>query len=528
MTTKMRTRTKTRTRMRTRMRMRTRTRTDNSCVPKIIKRNVELKALVEKPQIDNNIINYFKDIRGEFPFYQKKKDCPVYFDSAATTHKPSCVIRKIEHFYSSENSNIHRGIYKLSREATNSYEHVRKIVKDYINCDSAQEIVFTNGATYGLNLVCNMLMDKVIMEIEDEIYISYLEHHSNIIPWQEEIKKRKKGKLKYIPLKTSGYVNIKKMEKIVSSKMKVVSISHVSNVLGNIQNVSRLIKKIKKKNPNIIVIIDASQSFAHLKYDIKKMIQNKCNPDILIASGHKFCASLGSGFIYIKKSLTCSYKFKPLLYGSNIITQVKKYKSKFVSSPQLFETGTQNIAAILSMGVSLLFLKKIQKNYSYIYEMYLYDLLIYYLNKFLKDKLIQLPWTVQSSLNCNHNTDYTNHSIGKPHDHHVKEQVEKNSNPSSLDFKIYIHNSRKVRRKKIGILPLWSDSFSSFDLVTFLDFKNICIRSGHHCASLLHHYFLKIPESSRISIFFYNTPEEVHYLAEQIAAVALMLNELKR
>ncbi|CRG98614.1 cysteine desulfurase, putative [Plasmodium relictum] len=510
----------------------------------ISKRNLKLKVKCEKPEIDGNIINYFKNIRKEFPFFNRK-DCPVYFDSAATSHKPNSVIKKIEEFYINENSNIHRGIYKISLEATNNYENVRDIIKSYINCESREEIVFTNGATYGLNLVCKLIMDKIIKKKDDEIHLTYLEHHSNIIPWQEEIIRRKKGKIKYIPLKKNGYINIKKLEKSINSNTKVLSISHVSNVLGNVQKINLIIKKVKKINSNIIIVIDAAQSFPHIKYDIQKMKLNNSDPDILIASGHKFCGPLGSGFIYMKKSLTSSFKFKPLLFGSNIITNVSKYKSKFVSPPYLFETGTQNISGIISMGAAIKFLEKIDWNFFYLYEMYLYDLLIYYLQKFLKHKFIQLPLT--NSSKTYHNTEYNydiengyniiENDIGEvrndpnliTNDLKNKKNDTNNINNNSIDdLKIYVHNTKKLGLKKIGILPLWSNKFSSFDLVTFLDFKNICIRSGNHCTTLLHNHFLKIPDSSRISIYFYNTPEEILYLAEQITSISVMLNEIRK
>ncbi|SBS80287.1 cysteine desulfurase, putative [Plasmodium ovale] len=481
-------------------------------IPRVDKRNVkvESKAKVtatatiregnEKPRIDDNIVNYFKKVRSDFPFFQQR-DCPVYFDSAATSQKPGCVIKDTVEFYAKENANIHRGIYKLSLEATNRYEHVRELVKQYINCDNPNEIIFTSGTTHGINIVCNIIMQKIVKKKEDEIYLSYLEHNSNIIPWQEEVKKKKKGKIKYMSLKRSGYIHVKKLMKSINCNTKVISISHVSNVLGNIQNINLVIKRIKNLNPNIIVVIDAAQSFPHLKYDIKEMVKNGSDPDILIASGHKFCGLLGSGFIYIKNTLTRSYKLKPLLFGSNIVTEVGKYKSSFVKPPHLFETGTQNISAILSMGVALQFMQKVSTNHAYAYEMYLYDLLLYHLRYLLGESLVELPLCRESG--------GRNDSGGD-------------------DLRIYVHNSRRLHFKKVGILPLWSNRFTSFDLVTFLDFKNVCIRSGHHCASLLHTKFLKVADTSRISILFYNTPEEVQYLAEQIAAVSRMLSGMKK
>ncbi|OTN68578.1 putative Cysteine desulfurase [Plasmodium knowlesi] len=457
-----------------------------------------------KPQIDAGVVNYFKQIREEFPFF-KRENCPAYFDSAATTQKPACVIEKLAQFYSRENANIHRGIYKMSLDATNSYEQVRKKIKNYINCGREDEIIFTSGTTHGLNLICNMLMDRVIQKREDEIYLTYLEHHSNIVPWQEQVKRRKKGKIKYIPLKNDGYINIRKLRKRINKNTRVISISHVSNVLGNVQKLSAIIREVREVNKDIIVIVDAAQSFAHIKYDLKRMEENNSCPDVLIASGHKFCAPLGCGFIYIKNTLTCSYKFKPLLYGSNMITTVGKYKSEFVSSPHLFETGTQNIAGVISMGVALDFLEKIDKNLLCRYEMYLYDVLIYYLTKHLQRGLVQLPGGMNE-----------------------KEDTTLGRSSENDQCRLYIHNSRMVKGKKVPILPLWSDQFTSYDLVTFLDFKNVCIRSGHHCASLLLKEFLRIPDCARVSLFFYNTPEEVEYLAEQIASVARMLSGMRR
>ncbi|ETW19384.1 hypothetical protein PFBG_01774 [Plasmodium falciparum 7G8] len=501
--------------------------------------NIKLRLTKdEKPNIDNHIIDYFKNVREHFPFFKENKSL-IYFDSAATTHKPSCVIEKMSEFYKKENSNIHRGIYKLSHNATNNYEKVRETIKEYINCEKNDNIIFTNGSTYGLNVVCKMMIEEIIKKEEDEIYLSYMEHHSNIIPWQEYINKEKKGRIKYVPLNKSGYINIKKLISNMNINTKVISICHASNVIGNIQNIEKIIKKIKNVYPHIIIIIDASQSFAHIKYDIKKMKKNKSCPDILITSGHKFCASLGTGFIFINKELSSKYKFKPLLYGSNIITNVSKYKSKFVTSlSELLETGTQNIPGILSMGISLEFFKKINWNYVYQYEMYLYDLFIYYMNKYMKNHFVQLP-----NLNLSYkkeNINYKSHMQTHPsvhkyndeqnftNDHNITQSKQTKSIHSQHDtFKIYTHDTRKYGLKKIGILPLWSNTFSSFDLVTFLDFKNICIRAGHHCASLLHKYYLKVPDTSRISIYFYNTPQEIKYLAQQIASTSFMLNEMK-
>ncbi|CAD2088062.1 cysteine desulfurase, putative [Plasmodium vinckei brucechwatti] len=498
----------------------------NIYTPHIYKGHV-LKLQNEKPEIDNNIINYFKNIRSDYPFFQQNNS-PIYFDNAATTHKPKSVIEKIKNFYSYNNSNIHRGIYKISRNATDNYEQVRSIVQKYINCDSSDEIIFTSGATYGINLVCSIVMDKIIKNENDEIYISYLEHNSNVVPWQENIRKKKKGKLKYIPLKKNGYINIKRFVEKINDNTKIVSINHVSNVLGNIQNINLIIKKIKKKNPNIIVIIDAAQSFPHLKYDIKKMKLKNEDPDILVASGHKFCAPFGSGFVYIKKKLTHASKTNPFLYGSNIITDVNKYRSKFVSSPHIFETGTQNVSAILAMGEAIKYLQKINdEGNAYKYEMYLYDLFLFYLRSFFTDHLIQIPYIPKSNPLTKPDEMYTSTQIrsDKIDDKYSHSEIQNENN----DYpKIFVHNTRKDNKKKIAILPLWSPNFTAFDLVTFLDFKNICIRSGHHCASLLHSKIFNINDSSRISMMFYNTPEEVRYLAEQISDTARMLHKMRK
>ncbi|CAG9483390.1 cysteine desulfurase, putative [Plasmodium vivax] len=459
-----------------------------------------------KPHIDAGVVNYFKQIREEFPFF-KRENCPAYFDSAATTQKPACVIGKLTQFYSSENANVHRGIYKMSLDATRSYEQVRKTIKNFINCEREDEIIFTSGTTHGLNLICSMLMERVIKRRQDEIHLTYLEHHSNIVPWQEQVKRKKKGKIKYIPLKSTGYIHIKRLRKRINRNTKVVSISHVSNVLGNIQKLTAIIKAVKEKNKNAIVIVDAAQSFAHIRYDLRRMEANNCCPDVLIASGHKFCAPLGCGFMYLKNTLTCSYKFKPLLYGSNMITTVGKYESEFESPPQLFESGTQNIAGVISMGVAINFLERIDQRLLCRYEMFLYDMLVYHLGQHLQRGLVQLPGGVSESGGSSGGSG--------------------GSRPTD-PCRLYIHNSRRGGGKKVPILPLWSDQFSSFDLVTFLDFKNVCIRSGHHCASLLLKEFLRIPDCARVSLFFYNTPEEVQFLAEQIASIARMLSGMNR
>lgn len=538
-------------------------------------RNIKLKEQNEngknlKPYIVPDIITYFKNIRTQFPFFQRE-NCPVYFDNAATTQKPKTVIERIDKFYKEENANIHRGIYKLSAEATNKFENVRDLIQSYIKCDSREEIIFTNGATHGFNLVSEMIMDKIIKKKKDEILLTYLEHHSNIIPWQEKIKKYKKGTIKYIELNKKGFINIKKLQKQINENSKILSFSHVSNVIGNIQNIKLIIKKVKQKNPNIIIILDAAQSFVHTKYNFQKMKAKGVAPDILITSIHKSYGPLGTGFIYINQKITNQYQFKPLLYGGNIITDVSKYQAHFISSPQLFETGTPNVASVLSMGTLIQFLNQINWKYVSIYEMYLYDLLIYYLEQFLGDQFVQLPFTkeekekqenkkennkrfhkkwdrIHNDMNkeqqknhlhvINTTTDVTSKKMklkmdGTDYDNNSYEHTtvinDINTNEKKKkNFFLYAHNVRRLGLKKVAILPLWSSNFSSFDIATFLDFQNICIRAGKHCAFLIHKYFLKVPDTARISICFYNTPEEILYLAKHIASVSKMLSTMKQ
>lgn len=500
-------------------------------------RNVKLKGSNEnqKPNIDPDIIRYFQNVRREFPFF-KREQYPVYFDNAATTHKPNTVIERINKFYREENTNIHRGIYKLSTNSTRQFEQVRDIIKAYIKCDSREEIIFTSGATHGFNMICEMMMDKIIQKKEDEILITYLEHHSNIIPWQEKIKKYKKGTLKYIPLSKYGFINIKKLEKQINTNTKVISFSHVSNVIGNIQNMKKIIKKAKIKNPNIIIIVDAAQSFPHMKYNLRKLKKSKGNPDVLIVSSHKCYGPLGTGFLYINKKLTDTYQFKPFLYGGNIITDVSKFSSKFVPPPHLFETGTPNIANVLSLGTTMEFLQKLNWKYLSKYEMYLYDLLIYYIKKNMGNSFVQLPRRkIISSTKLYEKISDEEKKGMDPHKLCQNEETEASasacntiSSTDPSDFILYGHNVRRLGYKKVGILPLWSTHFSSFDMATFLDYHHICIRAGNHCSALVHKYFLKQPDTARISISFYNTPEEILHLATHVATVSKMLSKMKQ
>jgi cysteine desulfurase/selenocysteine lyase len=235
-----------------------------------------------------------KEIRNDFPILKTKiYGKPfVYLDNAATTQKPKCVIDEVSNFYANYNSNIHRGVHFLSQRATAKYEEARGIVQKFINAKSFEEVIFTRGATESINLIAATFGDMRVKE-GDEVLISHLEHHANIVPWQI-LCSRKKAKLVVVPIDNNGDVKLEELVKLISDRTKIVSITHISNSLGTINPIKQIIDIVHKHN--IPIIIDAAQSVQHLKIDVQEL-----DCDFLVASGHKLYAPTGIGFMYAKK-----------------------------------------------------------------------------------------------------------------------------------------------------------------------------------------------------------------------------------
>ena len=315
-----------------------------------------------------------KKIRNDFPIFSKQ-DSLIYFDNASTTQKPNVVIEKITEFYSSYNANVHRGTYEIAEKSTREYENSRLTISDFINCES-QEIIFTKNTTESINLVAHSLSDYILNK-DDEIILSEMEHHSNIIPWQL-IAKKKKLKLKYIPLLDNKELDLNIFESLITKKTKLIAITQMSNLLGTVNPINKIISIAKEKN--ILVLIDAAQSISHLKLDVKKI-----NCDFLVFSGHKILGPTGVGVLYGKEKLL--KKMPPFLGGGHMIKNVDLNQSTWGDLPYKFEAGTPNIASVIGLSEAIKFFKKIKNKDS---DLYLKEISHYFFSKLKKIKNIEI------------------------------------------------------------------------------------------------------------------------------------------
>ena len=284
-----------------------------------------------------------KNIREDFPILKKQINGKqlIYFDNAATSQTPTCVINSISDYYNNYNSNIHRGVHSLSEEATEAYEKARGKIQIHFNAKHKEEIIFTSGTTHSINIVSNGFLD--LMGEDDEIIVSGLEHHSNIVPWQMMCKKTN-SKLKVIPLDKNGELDLKEFKNLVSKKTKLVFLNHVSNALGIINPIEEIIQI--SHSYNALVLIDGAQSAAHFKIDLQKL-----NVDFFTASAHKLCGPTGVGFLYGKKELL--EKIEPFMGGGEMISDVTFEKTTYAEIPHKFEAGTPNISGVIAFGVAL-------------------------------------------------------------------------------------------------------------------------------------------------------------------------------
>ncbi len=287
-----------------------------------------------------------KKLKKDFPIFKNNKNL-IYLDNASTTQKPKQVIKSISDFYENSNANIHRGIYKLSQRATKKYEESKNVVAEFINA-SKDEIIFTRSSTEGINFL-SYTLPSILPKEKNEIVLTEMEHHSNLVPWQQ-LARRKKMKLKFIKMKDDFTLDIKDAKKKITNKTAILSVVHVSNTLGTINPVKELIAIAKKKN--VLTILDAAQSVPHMKVDVKKL-----GCDFLVFSGHKMLAPLGIGVIYGKKSLL--EKLKPFNFGGDMIKKVSLQDAEWNKIPEKFEAGTQNIAGAIGLIEAIKYLKKI-------------------------------------------------------------------------------------------------------------------------------------------------------------------------
>ena len=288
-------------------------------------------------------------IRKDFPILDTKVNGHnlIYLDNAATSQTPNCVIDSISDYYKNLNSNIHRGVHFLSQKATEKYEDTRKKFKEHLNANSTKEIVFTSGTTHSINLVANGFINS--LKPGDEIIVSQLEHHSNIVPWQMLCEKTG-AVMKVIPMNNLGKLDINAYEKLLSNKTKVVFVNHVSNALGTVNPVKEIIEKAHQHGAK--VLIDGAQAVPHFHVDVKEL-----DVDFYVCSAHKICGPTGVGILYGKQEIL--EELPPYQGGGEMIDEVTFEKTTYADLPNKFEPGTPNIAGVIASGVALDYINNI-------------------------------------------------------------------------------------------------------------------------------------------------------------------------
>ena len=390
------------------------------------------------------------NIKQDFPLLQNQNI--AYLDSGATTQKPKQVIEKIKEFYENYNANPHRGAYTLSMEATEVYENTRTKIAKFINAKHREEIIFSKNASESLNLIAYSYGMENLKK-DQEIVISIMEHHSNLVPWQK-VSKVTGAKLNYLYINNEFELSDEEIESKITDNTKIVGITHISNVLGTINNVKEIIKYAHKKGA--VVIVDASQSIPHMKIDVQDL-----DADFLVFSGHKMFAPLGIGVLYGKRELL--NKMNPFLMGGDMIEYVYEQKTTFAPLPNKFEAGTQNVEGVVGLGAAIDYINSI--GYDKIQE---HDREIV---EYAREKLSKL--------------DYL--------DIYMTPNAENHSAVISFNIK--------------GVHP--------HDVASILDSENVCVRSGNHCAQPLMR-FLDIDSTCRASFYIYNTKDDVDRLVAGI------------
>lgn len=391
-----------------------------------------------------------ENIKKDFPLLENRNI--AYLDSGATTQKPIQVINAIEEFYKKNNANPHRGAYTLSIEATEVYESTRQKIAKFINAKHPEEIIFSKNATESLNLIAYSYgMDN--LKKDDEVVISIMEHHSNLVPWQK-VTKATESKLNYMYINEEFELSDEEIETKITDRTKIVGISHVSNVLGTINNVKKIIKYAHKKGA--IVIVDASQSIPHMKIDVQDL-----DADFLVFSGHKMLAPLGIGVLYGKREIL--NKMTPFLMGGDMIEYVYEQETTYASLPNKFEAGTQNVEGVVGLGAAIDYIQNL--GYDKMQELE-NDVLAYARQELSKLDYLTLYMTPNEK----------NHS-------------------SVISFNIK------------GVHP--------HDVASILDSEGVCVRSGNHCAQPLMR-FLGIDSTCRASFYFYNTKEDIDRLVHAL------------
>lgn len=389
-------------------------------------------------------------IREQFPIlHQEINGHPlVYLDNAATSQKPLAVIEAIANYYKRDNSNVHRGVHTLGSRATDAYEGARERVARFLNARSAQEIVFTRGTTTALNLVA-MSYGRAVCGEGDEIVITPMEHHSNMIPWQQ-VAKETGATLKYIPLQEDGTILLSDVEETITSRTKIVSVTHVSNVLG-VTNPVKEIAEIAHRN-GAVIVVDGAQSAPHMKVDVQDL-----DCDFFAFSGHKMCGPTGIGALYGKMELL--ERMEPIEFGGEMIDHADLQSSTWKEVPWRFEGGTPIIAGAVGLAAAIDFLEEIGLDRIHEHEKQL--------TAYAVERLQEIEGlTIYGPL-----------------------------------------------QERAGLVTFNLQDIHPHDVATVLDSYGIAIRAGHHCCQPLMRW-LKASSTARASFYLYNTKDDIDRLAE--------------
>ena len=391
-------------------------------------------------------------IKEEFPILSKNiNNKPlIYLDNASTTQKPKSVIDAIQNYYESTNSNIHRGVHHLSQKATEKYEKSRETIQHFIGAESSKEIIFVRGATEAVNLVANSYVKPLLSE-GDNIIISQMEHHANIVPWQ--IMSKDKGTdIRVIPINNAGELIIEEIDSLIDEKTKFISLNHVSNSLGTINPIRKLIQKAHKND--IRIMIDGAQAVQHMKVNVVEL-----DVDFYCFSGHKMYGPTGIGILYGKKEILD--KMEPYQGGGDMIKSVTFEKTIYNDVPHIFEAGTPNIVGAIGLGKAVEFIEDITVEEIEKHEL---DLLNYATDKINKIEGVQI-----------------------------------------------IGNSKD----KASVISFVMEGIHPHDIGTIMDNLGIAIRAGHHCTQPVMDFY-EIPATARASFAIYNTKEDVDKLIDGI------------
>ncbi|HWL22630.1 MAG TPA: cysteine desulfurase [Ureibacillus sp.] len=404
------------------------------------------------------------EIRKQFPILdQEVNGHPlVYLDSAATSQKPKQVLDVIRKYYDLDNSNVHRGVHTLGNRATDSYEGAREKIRKFINAKSTKEIIYTRGTTTSLNTVASSYGRQTVQE-GDEIVISYMEHHSNLIPWQQ-LAKEKNAVLKYFDLEEDGTITLETVRNTITDKTKIVAVTMASNVLGTINPIKEIAEIAHEHGA--VIVVDAAQAAPHMPIDVQDL-----NVDFLGFSGHKMCGPTGIGVLYGKEALL--EEIEPIEFGGEMIDFVDLFDSTWKELPWKFEGGTPNIAGAIGLGAAVDFLTEIGLENIANHE---HELVEYALSEM--DKIGGI-------------------SIYGPRD----------------------------PNKRCGLITFNLEGVHPHDLATVLDMNGIAIRAGHHCAQPLMKW-LQCTATARASFYMYNTKEDIDRLVEGLRGAKEYFNDV--